>query len=192
MIKKSQDTTNNACGKVEHLTPLSGERGKGESPRESPSKGESLYYNRATSLCARSEYSPYDIMRKCRDWGLSEAEAESLVERLKEERFIDERRYVHAFVHDKLEYAHWGRVKIQFALRQKHLPDALISEALDEAAEPESYQDALVSLLRQKVARMPRPLSPQDRAKVYRYAASRGYEMDAIARAIGIALEPEP
>lgn len=190
MIKKSQDTANNACGKVEHLTPLSRERGTGESPRESESP--LSFYNRATSLCARSEYSPYDIMRKCRDWGLSEAEAESLVERLKEERFIDERRYVHAFVHDKLEYAHWGRVKIQFALRQKHLPDALISEALDEAAEPESYQDALVSLLRQKVARMPRPLSPQDRAKAYRYAASRGYEMDAIARAIDIALEPEP
>lgn len=178
MIKKSQDTTNNTCGKVEHLTPLSQERGQGES----------LYYNRATALCARSEYSPYDIVRKCRDWGLSEAESESLVERLKEERFIDERRYVHAFVNDKLKYAHWGRVKIQFALRQKQLPDALICEALDEVMEPDSYQDTLVSLLRQKMARMPRPLSPQDRAKVYRFAASRGYEMETIARAMEMVL----
>lgn len=151
-------------------------------------EGLQTFYNRATALCARSEYSPYDIVRKCRDWGLSEAESESLVERLKEERFIDERRYVHAFVNDKLKYAHWGRVKIQFALRQKQLPDALICEALDEVMEPDSYQETLVSLLRQKMARMPRPLSPQDRAKVYRFAASRGYEMETIARAMEMVL----
>ena len=44
-----------------------------------------------------------------------------IIDRLIDEKFIDERRYCRAFVNDKLRFNHWGRVKIQAKLREKKL-----------------------------------------------------------------------
>jgi len=141
--------------------------------------------NRAAALCSRGEKCAMEVVSKALDWGLSEEEAVRLVEQLRTDRFIDDARYVHAFVHDKYTYQHWGRVKIRYALLQKRLPLTLVDNTLDDIIGKEDYLEALIELLRVKMRNMMLPLSQNDRAKLYRFAAQRGYEAGVIGKALG-------
>jgi len=140
--------------------------------------------NRAAALCSRGEHCAMDIVSKALDWELSEEEALRLVEQLRTDRFIDDARYAHAFVHDKYTYQHWGRVKIRYALLQKRLPAELVDNTLDDVIGVDDYLEALVELLRVKMRNMPLPLAQNDRAKLYRFAAQRGYEAGVIGKAL--------
>lgn len=140
--------------------------------------------NRAAAYCSKAEHCADEVSRKVIEWGRTPADAERIVQWLRDERFIDDARYVRAFVHDKFNYAHWGRMKIAYTLRMKHLSDALIQEALAEVSDSDDYLETLVSLLRNKMRGMELPLSQNDRAKLYRFAMQRGYESDDIGKAI--------
>lgn len=140
--------------------------------------------NRAASLCSQGEKCSSDIFDKATSWGLAEEDAARLVARLIEERFIDDERFAHAFVNDKFVYQHWGRVKIRYALRQKGIEDSVISQMLEEVVDEELYLEACVDALRPKARGMEQPLSPNDRARLFRFAAQRGFEPDIISKAI--------
>lgn len=140
--------------------------------------------SRAASLCSASERCPSDIHAKAIGWGLTEADASRLVVRLTEENFLNEERYVRAFVNDKFRFQHWGRTKIRFALRAKGLSDSLVSQALEEVIDTEDYLDDCVRLLQQRMRGMSLPLSQADRARLYRFAAQRGFESNVISRSL--------
>lgn len=144
----------------------------------------SIALNRAASLCSQSEKAPQDIYRKALTWGLDEPDAERLVARLIEEHFIDEERYARAFVNDKFRFAHWGRVKVSAALRAKGIPENIISIAFDEKIEEEDYLQTCRDLLANRMKGMSLPLSQPDRARLFRFAAQRGFEMSVISRAL--------
>lgn len=144
----------------------------------------SIALNRAASLCSQSEKAPQDIYRKALTWGLDEPDAERLVARLIEEHFIDEKRYARAFVNDKFRFAHWGRVKVSAALRAKGIPENIISIAFDEKIEEEDYLQTCRDLLANRMKGMSLPLSQPDCARLFRFAAQRGFEMSVISRAL--------
>ena len=74
-------------------------------------------YQSMTALCARREYCCADIAEKLRKKGASTEETEVLIDRLIDEGYINEGRYARAFVHDKILYNGWGRVKVKQQLR---------------------------------------------------------------------------
>ena len=141
-------------------------------------------YLRAAALCAASEHCPSDVRDKLIRWGLGETEADALVAQLISENYLNEERYAHAFVHDKFMFQHWGRAKIRFALRAKAIPDALIDAAMDECIDTDAYVDDCVQIVQRKMQGMSLPLSQADRARLYRFAAQRGFEPSVISQAI--------
>lgn len=141
--------------------------------------------NRAASLCSQGEKCSSDIFDKAvTSWGLSEADAGRMVERLIDERFIDDQRFVHAFVNDKFCYQHWGRLKIRYTLRQKGIEESVISRMFEEVIDEDQYLATCIETLRPKLRGMELPLSPNDRARLFRFAAQRGYEPNIIGKAI--------
>lgn len=139
---------------------------------------------KAAHLCAQGEKSPKEIFDKLITWGVSEPVAEEIVCRLREEKYIDEERYAHAFVHDKFVYEHWGKVKISYALRQKGISESLISNTLDDVISDEDYVQSLSDLLASRMRGMSLPLSVNDRAKLYRFAMQRGYDSQTFSSAV--------
>ena len=139
---------------------------------------------RAASLCSQGEKCPSDIYEKAQEWGLSASDAARLVRWLTDERYLDEHRFVHAFINDKFTYQHWGRIKISYALRLKGINDSLIEDTMSEVIDPDAYLDTCVALLKTKVKGMELPLSQADRAKVFRFAAQRGFESSVISKAL--------
>lgn len=139
----------------------------------------------ATTRCAQRECCRQDIRKKWLEGGLDTDLAERLLDRLEDEGFIDEARYARAFVHDKLEYDHWGRIKMTQALRLKGIRRSVIDEAMAEHIDEARYREVLRHILNQKVRTL--SFDPNDREETYkamqklvRFAASRGFEPDLI------------
>ena len=140
---------------------------------------------KAAALCGASEQCSSDMHTRLIKWGVSDEDASEIMARLIDNHFIDDLRYARAFTHDKLRYNRWGRVKIAYALRQKQLASATITEALraidDEWAE--EYREALLhtvaphgpEALRNDIAG-----NPKQRDKTLRHAASHGFTADEI------------
>ncbi|MCR5180766.1 MAG: RecX family transcriptional regulator [Bacteroidaceae bacterium] len=135
------------------------------------------------ALCSTSEHCESEIREKLQRAAVSDADIERVVERLYDERFLDTARYCHAFALDRMRFAHWGRVKIQQALRLKKLPEPDIRQALDELPDAE-YQHILQEVLAQKR----RTLREEDeyilRGKLIRFAAGRGFTLDETIQAL--------
>lgn len=137
--------------------------------------------SKAAHLCSQAEKAPQDIYEKLLTWGIDEDTANQIVSRLKEEKYLDESRFAHAYIHDKFAYEHWGKIKIAYNLRNKGVQDRLIENMLDDVIDDEEYVNVLADLLKGKMRGMDFPLSQNDRAKLYRFAAQRGFDMHTIS-----------
>ena len=128
--------------------------------------------HRAAALCSSSEHCITDIREKLSRWGIGELDARTIVERLVQERFIDEERYAIAFAKDKFRFSGWGRIKIRYALQQKRIGNNDIVNAL--------------SLIDDLLEKKSRSINDEDvevrRSKLLRFAASRGFETELVFR----------
>jgi len=138
---------------------------------------------RAARLCSGSEHCTSQIREKLLSWGASSDEAETVINRLIEERYIDNRRFSRAYCHDKFCYSHWGRVKIRQMLRHLHLDDEEIEVGMAAIPE-EDYLQALSDVLRQKDRILRETDSYRRKGKLVRHLLSRGFEMELVLNAV--------
>lgn len=138
---------------------------------------------RMAALCSTAEHCESEIREKLQRAALTEADIQRIVDYLYDEQYMDTARYCRAFAHDRLRFAHWGRVKIQQSLRQRGLPESDIRHALDDLPSDE-YSRVLEGLLEQKA----RSLHDEDdytrRGKLIRFAAGRGFTIDEVLHAL--------
>ena len=138
--------------------------------------------SRMAALCSVSEHCESEVREKLQKVAMPTADIQRIVDRLYDDDYLNTARYCRAFSRDKLRFAHWGRIKIQQALRMKGLPDADIRQALNDLDEElgEEYRSILEEALEQKS----RTLHDEDdytrRGKLIRFAASRGVTPDEI------------
>jgi len=131
----------------------------------------------AAGYCSLAEHCLSEVIEKLKKFELSSEEEAKLIRRLQDEDYLNESRYVKAFVKDKFRFSKWGRIKIRYALRQKGISATLADEGLSEIQE-DDYQEMLTDLLRQK-KRSIKANSPYElRGKLIRFAAGRGFELD--------------
>lgn len=134
---------------------------------------EEQIYSRMMALCSRREYCKSDIAAKIA--ALSDSvDADSMIGRLCEERFIDESRYAEAFVRDKSRLQGWGEMKIRYALQRKGLDKATIAEALEQLDGTEQME-RLAKLMKAKAQSLKTSTPEEKRTKLMRFAVSRGF-----------------
>lgn len=143
---------------------------------------------RLSALCAKGEHCTGDLRQKMRQWGLSEQDAEAVLQRLVEQHFVDDGRYARAFVEDKVEYNGWGPRKIEQALKMKHVSDEIIDEALAEVTD-EKYVEKLMPLARSKWRGISAETDYERSQKLIRWALGRGFTFDQIRKCIDNANE---
>lgn len=132
-------------------------------------------YQWAAGRCSTSEQCRHDIEEKLRQRGVPSSACQCICNRLEEEGYIDEARYVRAFVHDKYEFNGWGRLKIAQALRMRGISSALIQPAMASLIDDDEYLSRLSALLTRRGG---------TREQQMRFAASRGFEPASIYRAL--------
>lgn len=139
---------------------------------------------RLEALCGRSEQCTSEVAEKLRRWGIAPQKAREIVESLTHRRYVDDSRYAAAFVRDKAAYLRWGRVKIRAALMQKRVAAPLVAQALEAEIDPEAYAATLLGLLRSKARTLREGNTFENRSRLTRFAASRGFEPALIARTL--------
>lgn len=130
-------------------------------------------------LCARAERSSGDARRLMATWSVPEQDREGVLQRLKREKFIDDRRYAEAFVREKVNLSSWGEWKIRSALRRKGVAEDVINVALGQLS-PEQSAQRLAERLKRKMRTVKYSSAYELRTKLIRYALSLGYAMDEV------------
>lgn len=136
-------------------------------------------FQKAAFICSQSEKCAADIREKLRQWNVSGEDSLVVVERLVAEKFIDDERFARAYVKDKFRFNRWGRQKIEFMLRAKHISREIIEAAFEEIDE-ENYSDELRRILTEKAKSVKGKDQYDKRNKLMRFAMGRGFESGQI------------
>lgn len=139
---------------------------------------ESLY-SKLLKYCSYQERCVADIHQFIAKYVVPGEWREELVDRLKEDNYLNEARFAGAYARGHFRQKKWGRNKITQALKLKGLEDSSIYSGLDEIPETE-YEEVLKDLLLAKK----RTIKDKDpymvRNKLARFAMTKGFEPDMV------------
>ena len=145
--------------------------------------------DRMRVLCSRREYCRSDIMKKVMTaLDGDREEAQRLIDNLISEKYIDDSRYASAYARDKAAIAGWGAVKIRYMLLSKGVSEDDIASAL-AGVDDERASSKLYRLLETKARSLKN--DPQRGLKLKRFALSRGYGYDDVAKMVDTILSKE-
>lgn len=129
-------------------------------------------------LCSRREYCVSDIRAKLmKELDGDVQKVETAINKLKDEKYVDDLRYATAFARDKAAISGWGATKIRYMLSAKGVAKDVISEALNEVDEGKA-SSRLEKLLENKYKSLKD--DPQWKIKLLRFALGRGYSYDEV------------
>ena len=130
--------------------------------------------------CSSTERSPHQLLRKMKQWSVEESFHESLLDKLRNENFLNEERFARAFAHDKLEFNQWGKNKIKFELRNHWLDEDTIFLGLDDIDESR-YGEIALSLIKKKEKGLKKEITEiQKNNKVLSYMVQKGFEIELV------------
>ena len=147
-------------------------------------------YQKLAALCARSEHCQQEMLDKMRQWGVSDEDQAKVMAHLIKEKYVDDERFAHAFVYDKIRYSKWGRRKVEQALWMKRIDEHISKSILDEV-DDEEYLQILRPLLKQKSKSVTGRNEYERTMKLIKFALGRGFTMDIIKQCIEVDNEDE-
>lgn len=138
--------------------------------------------DRLEAQCSRREYCVSDIRAKAlKATGGDAVVADEIVASLVSGGYVDNGRYAAAFARDKSSLSGWGPVKIRLSLSAKGISSDDIRAALEgvDPGRSDARLDRLIAAKRKSLEG-----DPQQKLKLLRYLLGRGYEYDAVVKAI--------
>ena len=140
-------------------------------------------FKKILHFCNYQERCQKEIYDKLKSFELEDADKFFIINFLQEEGFINDERYCRTYVKSKLNLKKWGINKIKLSLISKGIEKQIIDKVLSEI-DQDKYKDELLNILINK------KINENDlykrRAKLLRYALSKGYAMDDILEALKI------
>lgn len=141
-----------------------------------------VFLERAARYCAGAEHCAAEVEQLLARLGATDVQIDEVIGILQKQQYLDEQRYCRAFVHDKVAFQAWGRMKIIMGLRAKHLPEQEIQQALDDMDET-VYASNIRKTIQSKRG--------QDKQKIIRFMLQRGYTFDDLRRYANLDAEEE-
>ena len=144
----------------------------------------------AERYCSGAEHCCLEVRQMLERRKAESADIERIIKYLIKEGYIDESRYAAAFVHDKVRFAKWGRVKIAQALWQKRIPAGVADEALASIDEDE-YMAALKEVAQSRYRQTKGATEYERKIKTMKSVCSRGYEPALVRRVLSMSDTPD-
>jgi len=145
---------------------------------------------RAEAYCSAAEHCRSEVRAMLERHGAEKPDIDRILDYLVKEGFIDESRYAGAFVHDKVRFAKWGRVKIAQALWQKRIPQDITDAAL-ESIDDDEYMTALKDVVKAKFRTVKGATEYERKMKTMRSVCSRGYEPALVRKLLDLSDLPD-
>lgn len=131
--------------------------------------------HRMAAYCSSAERCEQDVRQKLVKAELEPEAVSRIINRLRQEKFIDEARFARAFVSDKFRFNHWGKYKIRCELLRKEISEEEIELALS-SLEMEEYDQVLMDLLKTKMKSVKAKDERERYYKLLRFAVGRGFQ----------------
>jgi regulatory protein len=140
---------------------------------------------RAEAYCSAAEHCRSEVRAMLERHGAEKPDIERILDYLVREGFVDESRYARAFVHDKVRFAKWGRVKIAQALWQKRIPQDVTDSAL-ASVDDDEYMCALKEVVQSRYRQAKGSNEYERKMKTMKSVCSRGYEPALVRRVLDL------
>ena len=144
---------------------------------------------RVRKYCALRERSIREVEKKLSDLDVLEDRAQLIIEKLKAEGFLNEKRYVSAYTRGKFRNKKWGKKRIEMELKRQGIGKDLLENGLKEIENTE-YLEALDKLLIKKWKQVQAKAGKSDYSekdlftpemqKLVNYAMQKGFEYDIV------------
>lgn len=133
--------------------------------------------------CSYQERSHAEVKEKLYTFGLKKIEVETILATLIENNFLNEERFATLFAGGKFRIKKWGKIKIQYELKQKNISSRNIQKALAEIND-EDYFKTLLKLANTKWKSLKGETAISKKIKTTRYLLQKGFENNLIQQAI--------
>jgi regulatory protein len=137
---------------------------------------DSLLFEKLTAFCAYQERCKKDVVQKMRKLEIVPEDQAEYIERLIEENFLNEHRFVRSYVNAHIK-KHWGKNKIKAGLYNKQIKSDLIKEYLN-SVENENYEQKINDVVALKWPKIKGETLHQRKAKLIQHLMGKGYEYD--------------
>ncbi len=144
---------------------------------------------RVRKYCALRERSVKEVNKKLFELDVMEDKVPLIVEKLKEEGFLNENRYASAYARGKFRNKKWGKKKIEMELKKQGISKDLLQKGLNEI-ENADYLKVLDTLLIKKWKQLKAKTSNSEysdsdlftpaKQKLINYAMQKGFEYDLV------------
>jgi len=154
-------------------------------PDQSPKKNwtQEEAKGKLETYCGYQERSAWEVRRKLYEKGIQGKPADSLIEEMFRDGFLDEERFARSFARGKFRLKKWGRARIIRELKLREISPNLIQAGLSEI-DPDEYYDALLTQAEKKWEKTKEKDSYKKRYLVLQYLVSKGFEQDLIKEAL--------
>jgi len=125
------------------------------------------------SWCSRRELCTSEIQLRLKKLEVDDTSIKKIITKLIEENFINEERFVRAYVNDKLKFQKWGIDKIKNALYLKKISAEIIKEVIS-GIDKSDYILRLTEMAKQKVKYIKANSDFEREQKLLRFLASKG------------------
>jgi regulatory protein len=134
--------------------------------------------------CAYQERCHAEVREKAYTLGMHKSEVEELVSALIQDDYLNEERFAMQFAGSKFRMKQWGRVKIQYELKQKQISPYCIKKAL-AVVDEEEYMATLEKLAAAKTAALKGETNMFiKKRKLQDYLLQKGYESHLVAAVV--------
>jgi regulatory protein len=139
--------------------------------------------DRIHHYCAYQERCRQEVSRKLVQWKVTSVKIRKIMNDLQSEGYIDEERYARMFVRGKFHINKWGRVKIRYELRNRTIPEHLVSKAMEEIGD-DDYNQTIRELVLRKMSEINSEKHLNIREKIITFVTGKGFEFDLVAKVL--------
>lgn len=136
-------------------------------------------YDKLTRFCLYRERCNYEVVRKMYDLQIPIEKHEPYLSQLKEENYLNEERFIKAYIDAKIYSKKWGKKKIMAELSMKKVTKNVVQKYFLEV-DDEVYMSNLHHLAERKWSSLSKKEDRSKIAAMYQFLGSKGYESDLI------------
>ncbi|MCU0318284.1 MAG: RecX family transcriptional regulator [Amoebophilaceae bacterium] len=140
-------------------------------------------YQKAMRYCSYQERTVKEVQEKLRGWGVEGQNEAPIIQALKEDRFLDEGRYIAAFIRGKFLGKKWGKEKLAAVLTSKGLDQVLVRQGL-AMIEDADYIQSLRDVAERRSASLVEVTPTEAKRKLMNYLFQKGYEFDLVLQTV--------
>tara|TARA_B100001778_G_C18469637_1_gene575164 strand:- start:17 stop:478 length:462 start_codon:yes stop_codon:yes gene_type:complete len=135
--------------------------------------------DRLKNYCAVQDRCQWDVIRKMKEWRLTQNTQDHILELLISNQYINEERFAISFCQGKFRIKKWGKNKIKNELKKRDISKNCIIKGLDSIDE-DQYQEILKKIIEQKTDKSKEKNPFIKKNKIAKYLIQKGFENNLI------------